>query len=700
VPLVEKIANSPDKPHEYLSTTENPYQEVSELKFSLDGATLAASLKKTQYSTFPDGVILWDVIGNRPFGIPQRSNDDIEAPRRFTFSPDGTTLAASSRLGVVQWRVPGHGPLSDPRVLTGGPVSCVAYSTDGKNLAAGFSDGPDGRVVLWELSSEQSPKKSSVLTKDFGSPKFGVDCESMDFSHDGNLLVAGFALKQVPDVRHRAVLWDLSKRGAPRELCEVDGGAGGVAFPPDNDRLLAGVRDGVAIYLTKSSSGYGPGFPLGNLEISGHGPTCLRVSGDGATLAVGSDHGVALWDIIKDSYPLGRAQHVIELGGSVQSIAFDPGGTTLAVGVYGRIVRCDIGGRRRLKRTTAIARNCGSPLSLGFCPNGMEMASNYNDSVAYWHVAEGDEPGPPVVFSDGSNPRRLAISSDCCRLAAAFAKAGEYGTDYRVVMFDLSGRSAPREAWNLELHENSVFSAYSGPSFVFSPDGKKLALARAGALEFLSAKDGNSLGKSLKIAEVPGVGRVRSLAFNHTGTKLAVGYDYSFRESKGAVLLLDMSSGKALGPPLVSLETAPGSLAFDPDETLLAMGCINSVVLFDLAERRQLREPLILTEGLLTALAFSPDGSTLTTGYADSKGRGGVLLWDMDLPSWQRRAKELVGRNLSWDEWQKFFGTDVASYQRTFLDLPDGAGVAKARQAQQATRSGNPPELGQAGQRD
>jgi hypothetical protein len=97
---------------------------------------------------------------------------------------------------------------------------------------------------------------------------------------------------------------------------------------------------------------------------------------------------------------------------------------------------------------------------------------------------------------------------------------------------------------------------------------------------------------------------------------------------------------------------------------------------------------------LTNGIAFSPDGTTLATGYEDNEGHGGVLLWDMDVTSWQRRAREIVGRNFSWDEWRGYFGTDVASYERTFLDLPDGAGVAEARQAQQATRPGTPPALG------
>ena len=300
VPLAEKIANDPnDKDKSKYTIGSTAYQEVSDLKFSPDGTTLAASLKRSTYSTFPDGIILWDVVGNRPFGKPQKSKNDIEAPRRFTFSPDGTTLADCSSIGVVQWRVPGHGLLSDPRVLIGGPASCIAYSHDGKHLAAGFSEGREGRVVLWEVSSEGSLKKPSVVTKDFGSPRFGVDCESLDFSPDGKMLIAGFSLKEVPDVRHRVVLWGISKQGAPQELFDNGGGDGGVAFDPDSSRVLAGVRDGVTIYQTKKSASRGGlGSPLGDLEITGHGPTCICVSGRGATLAVGSNKGVALWDIV------------------------------------------------------------------------------------------------------------------------------------------------------------------------------------------------------------------------------------------------------------------------------------------------------------------------------------------------------------------------------------------------------------------
>ena len=251
----------------------------------------------------------------------------------------------------------------------------------------------------------------------------------------------------------------------------------------------------------------------------------------------------------------------------------------LAVGVYGKIILYDIGGRRRLRRTTAVARDCGRPLSLAFCPNGMGLASNYDNSVAFWHVAGRGEPGEPRVVSKGSNPRRVAISSDCARLAAGLETAGKYG----IVMFDLTGRSAPKEAWNLE---------YGVDYFTFNPDGTELVLVRGGGtVEFLSAKDGRPLGKSLKIGEVLvkslkigevsaesviprfGEGRIRSVAFNHDGTKLAVGYEYSFRALGGAVVLIDVSSGTATGPPLVLNDATPWYLAFAPDETLLAIGC-------------------------------------------------------------------------------------------------------------------------------
>jgi hypothetical protein len=45
-----------------------------------------------------------------------------------------------------------------------------------------------------------------------------------------------------------------------------------------------------------------------------------------------------------------------------------------------------------------------------------------------------------------------------------------------------------------------------------------------------------------------------------------------------------------------------------------------------------------------------------------------VVLWDVDLESWQRLAGRIANRNFTRDEWRQYFPDEP--YRPTFPDLP------------------------------
>jgi hypothetical protein len=116
------------------------------------------------------------------------------------------------------------------------------------------------------------------------------------------------------------------------------------------------------------------------------------------------------------------------------------------------------------------------------------------------------------------------------------------------------------------------------------------------------------------------------------------------------------------------------SVAFSRDGKTLAAGYTHfggggGVVLWDAAARRRLAdEPLPVKEGDVSSVAFGLDGKTLATGYG-GKGRSGVLLWDLDLESWQQRAAVIANRNFTREEWRQYF-SDEQPYRPTFPELP------------------------------
>jgi WD40 repeat protein len=116
-------------------------------------------------------------------------------------------------------------------------------------------------------------------------------------------------------------------------------------------------------------------------------------------------------------------------------------------------------------------------------------------------------------------------------------------------------------------------------------------------------------------------------------------------------------------------------VAFSPDGRTLAAGygaAVGGVVLWDAAARRRLSDdPLPVKEGFVGSVAFSPDGRTLAAGYGAEgydNAVGGVVLWDVDLESWQRRAGQIANRNFSQKEWRDYF--PETPYRAIFPDLP------------------------------
>jgi WD40 repeat protein len=111
--------------------------------FSLDGKPLAAGWGVRGGG----GVVLWEVAGRRRLSqdpLPVKEGEVSSV----AFSPDGKTLAAGCG-GVVLWEVSGWRRLSeDPLRVKEGGVSSVAFRPpDGKTLAAGYVGG----VVLCDV---------------------------------------------------------------------------------------------------------------------------------------------------------------------------------------------------------------------------------------------------------------------------------------------------------------------------------------------------------------------------------------------------------------------------------------------------------------------------------------------------------------------------------------------------------------------
>ncbi|MBI0300228.1 PD40 domain-containing protein [Streptomyces sp. PRKS01-29] len=284
--------------------------------FSPDGRTLVST------EADEGNLRLWDVPGHRPIGTPLTSA--VVVFQSAAVSSDGTTLVTGGADRAQFWHLPslrGDGrPLRLPDHAQR-PFEVVAFSPDGRTLAAGGTNDPGGEVVrLWDVASRT--QRGEPLTGHEG----GV--EGLLFSPDGKTLAVS---SHVGDGVVR--LWDVaSRRQRGEALTGHEGGVGAMAFSPDGKTLAvsASVGGDGLVRLWDTATGTRRGKPLRARTV---GVSALAYSGDGKTIVtLGFYSGLVLrfWDAATHKE---RAKP-LELASLSQPTAFTADGLTLATGAY------------------------------------------------------------------------------------------------------------------------------------------------------------------------------------------------------------------------------------------------------------------------------------------------------------------------------------------------------------------------------
>jgi WD40 repeat protein len=293
--------------------------DVQQPVFSPDGATL--------YTASHDGtVIAWDVTGERGLGRPFTfTHDRTFSPAGYDghpgeFSPDRRLIALGLKeRGVQLWDARGLTPVGAPLLETGGEVKALAFSPDGRTLAA--VTAPGHSLTLWDVGSRSrlhgprpagggailpgvsfSPDGETVVTASgFGVELWDVatgaslgvtgswDVSDLAFSADGTKIA--FARP----IQGGAEVWDVTTRtpivameGTPPPFWDLS-----VALSPDG-RMLAVGGFGTVVRLWDVRTGK----LVHELDQRGNGAFTLEFSPDGRTLAVSGFEPVAsLWDV-------------------------------------------------------------------------------------------------------------------------------------------------------------------------------------------------------------------------------------------------------------------------------------------------------------------------------------------------------------------------------------------------------------------
>jgi WD40 repeat protein/tRNA A-37 threonylcarbamoyl transferase component Bud32 len=208
---------------------------VTGLAFPPDGKRLASAARH-------ENVKVWDTTsGKLLLTLPGQS----ERAACVAFSPDGKRLAsvgaASGKTKEEQGQVKLWDAATAKELLSykghPGVVRGVAFSPDGKFLASAGStavEGPKGLEVAGEIKVWEAGTGKALLTLKHSHP---VSCVA--FSPDGKYLASGSPDKTV-------MLWDAAGVKEVRTLTGHTNGIASVAFSPDGQMVLAGDRDGAA----------------------------------------------------------------------------------------------------------------------------------------------------------------------------------------------------------------------------------------------------------------------------------------------------------------------------------------------------------------------------------------------------------------------------------------------------------------------
>jgi DNA-binding SARP family transcriptional activator/WD40 repeat protein len=271
--------------------------------FSPDGAAL--------YSSSLDGAIFeWGIGGERRFGQQfhygprARSLPDVPQTPPLAVAPDGSQFAV--RAGRSQLALYSL-PAVERRAIiasgaTAGPITALAWSPDGNQIAIGTRDGP---LQLWD------PRPRPRLLRRLP----GLDAvQAVAFAPKERLIAAVDHHRRSGRAPGRLALWRTDTGTATATPLDLSREGRSMAFSPDGDKIAVGLDDGQVLLIDAATR-----LVRHALHPTGAPNVAVTFAPDG-TLLTGSWAGtVQRWDAASGE-EIGRATLVS--AGPVGSISF------------------------------------------------------------------------------------------------------------------------------------------------------------------------------------------------------------------------------------------------------------------------------------------------------------------------------------------------------------------------------------------
>lgn len=243
------------------------------------------------------------------------------------------------------------------RLTHEGPVTAVAFSRDGSEIASSCTDGS---VRIWD---SQTRRELSRLNHD-------AAVAGVAFSPDGSQVITASA--------NRAQIWDTAEMQPFARLSHKDH-VFGVAFSPDGTQVPRACRDGTARLWDVAT-----GHQIRAIEHYGW-VASVAFSSDGERMLTASfDRTARIWDI-ETGRELARFTH----DGDVKEIVLSGSGGVLATACTDKTARVwDVGSRRELARITHHGAVMGVALT-----HGAEFlaTASADKTVRIWETATSRE---------------------------------------------------------------------------------------------------------------------------------------------------------------------------------------------------------------------------------------------------------------------------------------------------------------------